>query len=59
MSKRSCALERRAHSLPGTGYGLRPPCLFEGADVVEADLECTVKHVGPLMGLPATGLLVT
>ena len=28
---------------------------FEGADIVEADLECTVTHVGPLMGLPATG----
>ena len=32
---------------------------FEGSDIVETDLECTVKHVGPLMGLPPTGRQVS
>jgi hypothetical protein len=45
--------------------GLRYECVrveamrFEGLDIVETDLECTVKHVGPLMGVPPTGRQVS
>ena len=28
---------------------------FEGTDIVETDLVCTVTHVGPLMGVAPTG----